>query len=45
MKKNPPKNKETRKKTNFQGGKKYGAGDCCEAAKTDKASDRDCGRG
>ena len=25
--------------------KKRGAGDCCDAAQTDKASDRDCGRG
>ncbi len=32
-------------KNKFSRVKKHGAGDCCDAAQTDKVSDRDCGRG
>ncbi len=40
--KNPQKNKETRKKLWHE---KRGTGDCCDASKADKACERECGRG
>jgi hypothetical protein len=36
--------KRGKKQKKFRG-EESGAGDCCDAAQTDKASDRDCGRG